>query len=268
MIKSPVSTIGGKYFLRDFLNAQIPEHKVFCEAFAGAGHLLFHKQPADIEILNDINNDLICFYRVIQNQENRERLINILNGFPFARKTFNDISRRWKLNDRPCDDILRAGEWFYLSRSCFSADFERGGFATPSVSGRNPAKTFRNLTDSLEGISKRLRFVTFENLDYSECIQRFDSKNTLFYCDPPYLDTEFYYQKGCFKNEDHYKLADMLHQIKGKAMITHYENDTYDELYKDWNRFDYETFKVSRGITKTSKAETRPRATEVLYCNF
>ena len=260
--------MGGKYFLSKWLNGKLPQHTLFCEAFCSAGHLLFHKEPSRVEILNDTNNNLISFYHVLQDDLKRERLVKILNGMAYSRRIFKDLSNRWKYGDLPLDDVLRVSEWFYLSRTCFSADFHRGGFSAPSSTGRNPCVTFRNITDSLDEISKRLKYVTFENLDYAECIKKYDSKDSLFYCDPPYLDTEDYYGKNCFSQEDHYKLAEILNGIEGKAMVSHYQNDIYDRLYEGWNRFEYESFKASRGITKSNNISKRPKTTEVLYCNF
>ncbi len=267
MIKSPISVIGGKYYLSNWLAEKIPEHVIYAEPFAGGGHLLFKKPESHVEILNDINDDLICFYKAIQNTEKRKQVENVLNSMPFARRVFNDVSKRWKVNGKPTDDVLRASEWYYLSRTCFSGDFHRGGFAAPNTN-RNTARTFRNLTDSLEAVGKRLRCVTFENLNYKECIKKYDSKDTLFYCDSPYFEKEFYYKDGCFQESDHYELASLLGSVKGKVMATHYENKLYNDLYCGWNKACYETFKVSCGITKINRVDKRPKATEVLYCNF
>ncbi len=266
-VKSPVSSVGGKYFLRKWLNEKLPEHKLYCEPFVGGGHLLFRKDESKAEVLNDINGNLIGFYKTLQDTKKRTRLTRILNAMPYSRRTWRDLSSRWAYGDLPDDEVLRVAEWFYLSRTCFSGDFRAGGFSAPSITGRNPAKTLRNITDTLNAVAKRLRYVTFENLGYADCIKKYDSENTLFYCDPPYLDKEFFYEKNCFSEEDHYALAELLHNAKSKVMVSHYENEVYDKLYAGWVRHEYESFKVSKGITKTNTASTRPRTVEVLYCN-
>lgn len=140
-----------------------------------------------------------------------------------------------------------------------------GGFAQPSITGRNPVITFCNAIDSLNNVSERLRNVTIECLDYVDCIKRYDSKDTVFFCDPPYLTTEHYYGEGNFTHDDHCTLADLLHKIKGKAMITHYQNDPYDELYRDCRWYEYQSFK---GSYKADTGETKPQTVEILYCNF
>lgn len=191
-------------------------------------------------------------------------LTNLLNYMPYSRSLWQEIRANWKQGNIPGDEIEQVAQWFYLNRSTYGADMRHGGFAVPSTTGRNPAQSFRTAIDSLENIARRLRNVTIENLSYAECIRRYDSQDTLFYCDPPYLNAEHYYGKDTFTQEDHYKLAELLHGIKGKAMVSHYQNSLYDDLYRGWNRYGYSSFKGSHKST----GEEKPRTQEVLYCNF
>ena len=133
----------------------------------------------------------------------------------------------------------------------------------PSVTGRNPAQSYFNAIDGLEGIAGRMRGITIECMNYQECVRRYDSENTLFYCDPPYCGGEHYYGKD-FTQDDHRRLSELLHDVRGKVMITHYQNDLYDILYKGWHRYEYSSFKGSH----KSEGEKKPKTIEVLYCNF
>jgi DNA adenine methylase len=261
-LKSPVSRIGGKYYLTGWITQYIPEHVCYVEPFAGGAKLLFAKEPSPVEILNDIDDDLVNLYRVIQNAEKRQKLINILNETPYSRSIFQS----WKHgNKTTLDDIEKAGRYFFLCKASFAGDVERGGFGMPSKgTGRNPARTFRTAIDSLDIIADRLKNTVIECLDYTDCIQRYDSPETLFYCDPPYLNSEHYYGKDCFTLEDHYRLSELLHNIKGKSMVSHYKNPVYDELYEGWNRYTFESFKGSH----KANAGEKPKTVEVLYCNF
>ena len=245
-----------------FLSEHIPDHTTYVEPFAGGAKLLFSNEPSPIEILNDVDDNLVNLYRCIQDGEKRSRLIAFLNETPYARSVFQS----WKHGDKmTLDDIEKAGRYFFLCKASFAGDVERGGFGIPSKgTGRNPAQSYYNAIDSIEHIAKRLRGVTIECLDYSDCIQRYDSEDTLFYCDPPYLNTEDYYGKGCFTLEDHHKLAELLHDIKGQAMVSHYANGLYDDLYKGWHRYEYQSFKGSY----KSEGELKPKTLECLYTNF
>ena len=264
-LKLPVNRIGGKYFLANFLSQHIPEHTLYCEVFAGASHLLFSKSPSPVEVINDIDGYLMGFFQVIKDDAKRQKLIQTLNNMPYSRKLWQAIRMQWKENKLPEDEVERVSWWYYLNRTCFSGYQERGGFAVPSVTGRNPIVSFRNTIDNLDAVAERLRNVCIENLNYGECIQRYDSPETLFYCDPPYFDAEYYYGKGNFTVQDHYGLAGLLNGVKGRGMITHYANNLYDELYAGWNRFEYSSFK---GSSKALPGAEKPRTTEVLYCNF
>jgi DNA adenine methylase len=74
--------------------------------------------------------------------------------------------------------------------------------------------TYQNSIDALEHTAKHLKGVTIECLNYAECISRYDSPETLFFCDPPYLNTERYYGKGNFTYDDHVRLAELLNGVK------------------------------------------------------
>lgn len=213
LLKSPVNRIGGKYYLASWLSQYIPEHTLYCEPFCGAGHLLFSKTPSQVEILNDIDGYLTGFFKIIKDYEKRQKLIETLEYLPYSRNLWNEIRSHWKAGNIPLDEVERASQWFYLNRTTFSGDQKRGGFAIPSTTGRNPVQSFRNAVDSLKAIAERLRNVCIENLDYQECIRRYDSPETLFYIDCPYYGHEHYYG-DTFTQDDHRSLANLLHEVR------------------------------------------------------
>ena len=264
MIKSPISRFGGKFFIADWLARHIPKHNFYCEPFCGAGHLLFAKKSSQVEVLNDINGSLTGFFKLLKDDTKRSKLIQTLDNMLYSRRLWQEIRSQWRQGDIPRDEIERSAQWFYLNRTCFSGDQERGGFAVPSTTGRNPVQSFRNAVDCLKAIAERLRNVCIENLDYQDCIQRYDSETTLFYCDPPYWDSEHYYGDS-FSHEDHHRLAELLHGIKAQVMVSHYSNELYDELYQGWNRYEYASFK---GSHKADPGTEKPFTLECLYTNF
>ena len=265
LLKSPVNRIGGKYYLTSWLTQHMPEHVCYVEPFCGAGHLLFSKESSQVEILNDIDSHLIGFFELLKDDTKRSKLIQTLDNMLYSRRLWQEIRSRWKQGNLPQDEVERAAWWFYLNRTTFSGDQKRGGFAIPSTTGRNPVQSFRNAVDSLKAIAGRLRNVCIENLPYAEVIRRYDSEDTFFNCDPPYLNTEHYYGKGNFALDDHRTLAELLYGIKGHAMVSHYSNELYDELYQGWNRYEYASFK---GSHKAEPGTEKPVTVECLYTNF
>ncbi len=262
LLKSGINRVGGKAYLSQWLCSFLPEHLCYVEPFAGGAKLFFAKEPSPIEVLNDSDNNLVNLYRCIQNAEKRQKLINILNETPYSRSVFQN----WKYGDEmTLNDIEKAGRYFFLCKASFAGDVERGGFGMPSKkTGRNPARTYQNSIDAIEHIAKRLKGITIECLGYVECIMRYDSPETLFYIDCPYYGHEHYYGDS-FSHEDHYRLAELLHGIKGHAMVSHYSNELYDELYQGWNRYEYASFK---GSHKAEPGTEKPVTAEALYCNF
>ena len=180
LLKSPVSRFGGKYYLTGWIAQYIPKHTLYCEAFCGAGHLLFSKIPSPVEVINDIDGYLIGFFELLKDDTKRSKLIQTLDNMLYSRRLWQNIRSRWKAGNIPVDEIDRVSHWFYLNRSCFSGDQKRGGFAVPSTTGRNPVQSFRNAIEGLDDVAERLRNVCIENLPYDECIKRYDSTGHSF----------------------------------------------------------------------------------------
>lgn len=91
-----------------------------------------------------------------------------------------------------------------------------------------------NGIDKLDLIVERLLRVQIENRPAIDAIQLYDSKETLFYCDPPYVhvtrgDTKSYGYE--MTNEEHRQLAKVLNSVKGRVAISNYQCDLIEELY-------------------------------------
>lgn len=105
-----------------------------------------------------------------------------------------------------------------------------------------------------------MRNVQIECRDFREIIRVYDSPDTLFYVDPPYIGRERYYAGG-FTEQDHRELAAMLHNIQGKAIVSYYDDPLLLDLYPDWER---ETFQGTKQIVNGVNGG----AEELLLMNF
>lgn len=112
---SPLTYVGGKSKLSAEIISLIPDHKIYCEVFAGAGWVFFRKDPSKSEVLNDLDSDLISFYRVLQNH--LEEFLKQFKWLLQSREQFED----WKsqLDGRGLTDIQKAARYYYLQRLCF-----------------------------------------------------------------------------------------------------------------------------------------------------
>lgn len=234
---------GGKFSHLDWLLPLLPDAHHYCEPFAGSGAVLLNRAPAPVETYNDIDGEVVNFFRVLRDQPAElERLIALT---PFSREEF------WTaVNDttRGLSDIERARRFYVRARQA------RTGLAQTATLGRwaNCKNTSRagmsgvisrwvGGVEGLSDIAARLLRVQIENRPALDVIRLYDDSGTLFYCDPPYLhetrgDSKAYGFE--MDTEQHVELAAALHRIKGKAAISGYRCDLMDRLYQGWRRFD------------------------------
>lgn len=255
-MKSPLCWVGGKSKLADRICNLIPDHKHYAEAFAGAGWVFFRKDPSKYESLNDINGDLVSFYRVLQNH-----LEEFCKQFKFilsSRETFADF--KGQLEAGGLTDIQRAARFYYLQRHSF------GGKITSRVFGvgveKFPPINLLRLETELSEVHLRLARVTVENLPWNNYIPRYDRAETFFYLDPPYYGTEFFYGRGLFNKEDFTRLAGLLVDLKGKFLLS--LNDC-PEIRETFAAFDIVSAQTKYTVGGGKKAKT---VGEVLIKNY
>lgn len=234
---------GGKFNHLDWLLPMLPEAHHYCEPFAGSGAVLLNRAPSPVETYNDIDGEVVNFFRVLRDHgAELERMIALT---PFAREEFHHAITASTLG---VSNLERARRFFVLARQT------RTGLAQSATLGRwaNCKDTSRagmsgvvsrwlGGVEGLSDIASRLIRVQIENRPALDIIRLYDSPGTLFYCDPPYLhdtrgDSAAY---GYEMNDgEHINLSAALRQCKGKVAISGYRNDLMDRLFKDWRRFD------------------------------
>jgi DNA adenine methylase len=255
---------GGKYSHLNWLLPLLPKTTHFCEPFGGSAAVLLNRDPAPVETYNDIDSEVVTFFRVLRDQQ--EALIQAIGLTPFSREEF-DLAISQPAED--ISDLEKARRFFVRARQV------RSGLAQTASSGRwaNCLLTSRagmggavsRWLGSVEGLSEivqRLLRVQIENAPAIDVIKRYDSEETLFYCDPPYPhdsrgDNNAYAYE--MTDEQHRELAKTLHKVKGKVAISGYHGALMDELYADWH-----CIEAQPKNCHTSKGER----TEVLWVNY
>jgi DNA adenine methylase len=172
-----------------------------------------------MEVFNDYDAELVNIYRCIKYHP--DALQHELDMLPDAREVFFDCLAQEQV--RGLTDIQRAARSLYLIKASFGTD--RRTFATAP-------KGVCNISASFPAVQERLRRVIIENLDFEHLIKTYDRENALFYCDPPYVETEKYY-RARFQESDHKRLADALHNIKGRFLLSYNDCPQVRELYAD-----------------------------------
>lgn len=251
-LRPPIPYFGGKQMMINKLLPLFPEHRTYIEPFGGAGSLLFSKESSPVEIYNDIDSDLVNFMAVLRDQDMFPDFYNRVCLSPYSRQEWQFCKDH--LNDDP-DPVERARRFFVVARFSFSGIVggSFGACVTGSKGGMvQKASAYHGVLNMLPRLSERLLSVLIENRDFRDIIRQYDSKESFFYLDPPYLPETR--RSGSYKHEmaadDHRELIEMLKNIKGKAMLSGYPNGLYDSL--GWRKLTWPVTCNAAGRTKRS----------------
>lgn len=214
---------GGKTRLLPHLLPLVAEtsHRTYVEAFAGGAALLFAREPAKAEVLNDCHGELVRLYRVVANH--LEEFVRQFKWALTSREMF-----RWCQLQHPdtLTDIQRAARFYYLQRLAW------GGKATGQTPGFGRGGKGLNLLRIEEDLSAahlRLHKVTVEHLAWQQCMAKYDAADTLFFLDPPYWETEGY--GAPFEMEQYQELARQMAGLRGAAILTINDHPAMREVF-------------------------------------
>ena len=225
-MKPLISYYGGKQRIASKILPHFPKHTVYVEPFTGGAALLFAKPKPIVsnsshyrEVLNDKNDLLINLYRVAI--EKREELELKIQATLYSQSDHRKATQITK-NPADYDDVTKA--WaFYVNINQSFANVLNAGWRT-GVYGRNLASTWHNKKLQLSEILDRLKDVHISCEDAIRCIQRWDSPQTLFYCDPPYPNAEQGHYSG-YTIDDFELLCDTLDNIQGSYVLSNYPQE-------------------------------------------
>lgn len=229
---------GGKRRLAKKLLPLIQSHPHSCyvEEFTGGASMLFLRQPADVEVINDVNGELINLYRVVKNH--LEEFLRQFKTALVSRQLFE-----WAKETPPqtLTDIQRAARYLYIQKLSFGSKVTSQTFGTSPSSA--PRFNYLRLEDDLSQAHLRLARVWLEHLDWHTCLTKWDRNYTLHFMDPPYWQTEGYGVP--FPLDEYYKIADAMRTMKGHAILT--IND-HPEMRKTFNGFTMEVVEIDYTI--------------------
>lgn len=267
--RSPIAWVGGKAASVPTILQHLPPRKafqVYVEPFAGALNVILNMPPARLECINDLNNNLVNFW--LQCRDHAKELQERADSLPYARSLYNQY-RASLLSNEPLDAMERAVRWFYVQRSGIGGKGLAGwGYRSHFTQERQPscAYTYHEIIPFFKVISNRLRNVQIESQDFEAIIRLYEASNCLIYCDPPYVETEGYYNDTpAFTEADHRRLAALLNATPAMVALSYYPHPLVDELYPadKWRRV---TWSVYKRVEKTT--ETRQKAQELLLMNY
>lgn len=258
----PVRYKGGKWRIASWIIDHFPKHTSYVEPFCGGASVFFQKQPSEIETLNDLNGNVVTFFDMLR--ANPEELIRLIQLTPYSRDEWE------RAHHPPVDDPMEIARAFYI-RSRMSFDSGEGrwksGFRYMVNNRRGKTVTMEwNDVNMLWAAARRLKDAQIENTDALTIIQRFDSKDTLFYVDPPYMfDTrhsnEEYYTHE-MTDQQHIELAIELKNCEGMVILSGYDHPLYRDLYSGWTKLSKKT-RTNGGNNATESIWINPSANSI-----
>ena len=265
-MRSIITYYGGKGYSWRRIVPYFPPHHTYVEPFGGAANVLLNKPPSPVEVYNDIDSNLVTIFRVLR--DHPDELRRALELTPYSREEY--VRCLGPLDG--LDDVEKARRLIVRYRQVFGG---RGQQATPgqwsyavAASSRGMAgavsKWLSTIDAVLPAVVERFRRVQIENLPWQEIIRRYDTPETLFYCDPPYLlstrngHVGYEYEMTV---EEHRELAEVLNSVKGHVVLSGYASPEYDEWYAGWERIEFDAAMFAR----PDKGRSRDRRTEVLW---
>jgi DNA adenine methylase len=248
----PLPYIGGKNRIANKIVQIFPEHTAYVEAFAGGAQVLFHKEPSHVEVLNDLDGEVVNFFRVCQ--QHHEELLRCLRFILVSRKWFEIFENQ---NPESLTDIQRAARFFYIQKTSYAGlvrhhNYNYSAAGPPSF---NPGR----LPELIDQTHERLQRVQIECLPYEEILKRFDRPLTLFYLDPPYFGRKLY--KFNFSEEDFVALEKRLKELRGKFVLS--LNDV-PEVRRIFHRFHFREIELAY----TAQQAAGKRYPELLITNY
>ena len=226
----------------------------------GGGAVLLNKPRAPVEVYNDLGDEVVNVFRVAR--DHGAELKRALQLTPYAEAELRAAHE--KCPDRPVEQarrtIVRALQGFSTAamyREENTTGFRRGHKAEGG--GGEGGAQWRNYINTLDAVLERLQGVVIEQREATDVLLTHDAEDALHYVDPPYTHdtrehTTAYPHE--MSNEQHERLAEVLHTLKGAVVLSGYDNPLYARLYKDWRRVCKDT------VTYGGSARV-----EVLWCS-
>lgn len=213
-----------------------------------------------MEVFNDIDDAIVNLFRIVRDPASAEELQALVELTPFGRTEFVRCITK---TDKQLSDVEKARRFLMRSFGAFAT------LAKPrnklfdgmfSSVGRNPRFRWSTLPETIQLTMHRLQGVLIECRPYEDVIKRYDSPETLFYVDPPYLLSESGERAeeiydNMFTEEQHIELIERLQELQGAVMLSGYPSPIYDDRLTDWQRF-----------TRTSWNKHHKQRTDVLWC--
>ncbi|MFG3702399.1 DNA adenine methylase [Micromonospora sp. NPDC047620] len=261
-MKPPFPYYGGKITIGPAIASLLPAHTHYVEPFAGSLAVLFAKEASIHETVNDLDESIINFWRILR--ERPDDLARVCALTPHSRAEYEACADI----DATVDDLERARRMWVRLTQGRSGRLRRAGwrhYVAPAGVSTGMPGYLDGYVERMAAAVERLKNVTLECRPALEVIRTYGARpDVLLYVDPPYLGSvranDRSYRHELMADNEHRELAEALHSCKAAVVLSGYPSDLYDrELYSGWDRHSI--------AASTFHADVRAARTEVLWSN-
>lgn len=259
-MKPPIAYYGAKVTIGEQIASLLPPHQHYVEPFAGSLAVLFAKKPSRMETVNDLDGDLMTFWRVLRDQPTDLERVCALT--PHSRA---EHDAAYAPGLEVCGDLERARRvWVRLTQGR-AGTLRRTGwryYVNPSGSSASMPGYLSGYVERMAAAAERLSRVSLEARPALELIEAYGQHpDVLLYVDPPYLGSTRArnYRHEMASDAEHCELAAALEACRATVVLSGYDSPLYLEAYDGWHRHEIRTM--------TGQANDWQRRTEVLWCN-
>ncbi len=255
-MKTPITYWGGKQTLAPLILKNIPEHTTYVEPFLGGGAVFWAKEPSKVEVINDLNGEVVNFYRVCQKffPELQARVQETLH----SRSSYRDAMVIYE-NPQLFPETDRAWAFYTVTNQGRSGKIGTWGYGTTGNAVEK--KVANRRADFSQAYAERLARVQIDCDDALRIIHYRDRAETFFYIDPPYFNSNMGHYGG-YTESDFRNLLDACAVLQGKFLLSSYPSDLL-KRYTEANG--WYTLEIEQTCPAGPK---RKKKVEVLTANY
>lgn len=278
-----LSYIGGKSKIGKWIVDYYPhDMEIYLETFGGMFWCFFNMDLSVFPnlkkvVYNDFNPLNYNLFRCVQNPSELQRALDNIPvqqfGVEITPNEHKDRFRQFQTEifssgfTMNSPDYETAAKYVYIVTQVFSGSKpETSSFIDLKGEYRSKYLSFRDKLSKPSWVEHFLRITDVENMDFQNVIEKYDSKNTYIYLDPPYWKTENYYSNHDFDRKDHERLANVLKNVKGKFSLSYYDFELLHTWFPEneyrWERKEFVKAASAKKNTKQNLGE------ELLIMNY
>ena len=237
-VKPPFAYYGGKTTLAPVIADLLPAHEHYVEPFAGSLAVLLAKKPSRAETVNDLDGDLVTFWRVLRDRPDELERACALTPHSRAEYLLAESDMRAQ------DELEHARRvWVRLTQGRTNSLREKPGWRLRQDASRGTAMpgTIKGYARRIGEVAERLEMVTIEHRNAVDLIADYGRyPSVCIYADPPYLGSTRArsYAHEMTSDDEHESFAAACQSAKASIIVSGYDSPLYDELFDGWHRLD------------------------------